>query len=174
MARVYVSIGSNINRDHHVRAGVHALQHDFGILTLSSVYDSQAIGFDGAAFYNLVAGFSTAMTVQQVADTLRKIEDAHLRRRDGPRFSSRTLDIDLLLYDDLVINEPGLRVPRAEILHNAFVLAPLAEIVPLLKHPVSGDSYADLWAVFDQDSQALTRLEYFDWCEGQATAPTQK
>lgn len=163
MAVVYVSIGSNIEREKHVRSGVHALQEHFGELTLSSVYDSQSVGFDGDAFYNLVAGFDTSLSLEQVVAILRAIEDAHLRRRYGPRFSSRTLDIDLLLYDDQVINSDSLRLPRDEILHNAFVLQPLAEIAPSLRHPVMDKTYADLWQAFDHGSQQLTRLDVFDW-----------
>lgn len=159
MASVYVSIGSNIDREQNIRSGLRALKQTFGDLRLSSVYDSEAIGFDGAAFYNMVAGFETALAVDDLVTHLREIEDAHLRRRDGPRFSSRTLDIDLLLYDDLVIDGPELKLPRAEILYNAFVLAPLAEIAPVLKHPLEGRNYAELWQNFEKTSQHLIRLD---------------
>jgi 2-amino-4-hydroxy-6-hydroxymethyldihydropteridine diphosphokinase len=125
------------------------------------------VGFDGDAFYNLVAGFDTAMDVQTVAARLHEIEDSHQRRRDGPRFSSRTLDIDLLLYDDLVLDGPDLRLPREEITLSAFVLAPLAEITPTHCHPLSGQTYAELWLQFDQASQPMTRLHDFLWHLGQ-------
>jgi 2-amino-4-hydroxy-6-hydroxymethyldihydropteridine diphosphokinase len=159
MVSVYVSIGSNINREQNILSGIRSLRQAFGELQLSSIYDSEAVGFDGAAFYNLAAGFDTTLDVHAVVSRLRDIEDAHERRRDGPRFSSRTLDIDLLLYDDLVLDSAALKLPRAEILHNAFVLAPLAEIAPTLKHPEVGLTYAELWQRFDQDSQRLTRLD---------------
>lgn len=159
MASVYVSIGSNIDRERNIRSGLRMLNRYFGALQLSSLYDSEAIGFDGAAFYNLVAGFETSLAVAELVARLRDIEDAHLRRRDGPRFSSRTLDIDLLLYDDLIIDTGEIRLPRAEILYNAFVLAPLAEIAPQLQHPLTGQDYATLWRQFDHDSQHLTRLD---------------
>ncbi len=155
MARVYVSIGSNIGREQNIRAGVRDLKSRFGALILSSVYESEAVGFDGDSFYNLVAGFDTTLTPQQVAEALRTIEEAHGRIRNGPRFSSRTLDIDLLLYDDLVLHEGKLDVPRDEITRNAFVLWPLAEIAPQLEHPRLGVSYGALWASFDKQSQPL-------------------
>lgn len=155
MARVYVSIGSNIGREQNIRAGVVGLKERFGELVLSSVYESEAVGFDGDSFYNLVAGFDTALSPQQVAAELRDIEEAHGRVRNGPRFSSRTLDIDLLLYDDLVLHEGRLEIPRDEITKNAFVLWPLAEIAPQLKHPQQGVTYGELWAAFDQQSQPL-------------------
>lgn len=155
MARVYVSIGSNIGREQNIRSGVADLRGCFGELILSSVYESEAVGFDGDSFYNLVAAFDTALSPQQVADALRTIEERHGRLRNGPRFSSRTLDIDLLLYDDLVLHEGKLQIPRDEITKNAFVLWPLAEIAPQLEHPQLGVSYGALWASFDKQSQPL-------------------
>jgi len=155
MSRVYVSIGSNINRDRNIRAGVADLRAHFGELTLSSVYESASVGFDGDNFYNLVAGFETDEVVSKVTQILHEIENAHGRTREGPRFSSRTLDIDMLLYDDLVMHHGKLELPRDEITRNAFVLWPLAEIAPDLKHPVLKKTYADLWAAFDKDKQPL-------------------
>jgi 2-amino-4-hydroxy-6-hydroxymethyldihydropteridine diphosphokinase len=170
MAYVFVSIGSNIEREDNIRSGVRALYQTFGPLQLSSVYDSEAVGFDGDAFYNLVAGFDTDRDIQQVVACLHDIEDRHQRRRDGPRFSSRTLDIDLLLYDDLVLDGPDLSLPRAEIMHSAFVLAPLAEIAGTRRHPLSGVPYAELWQQFDRDSQPMTRLKNFLWDQATAAA----
>ena len=155
MARVYLSIGSNIERDRHIHAGVAALRQHYGPLQLSRVYESAAVGFDGDNFYNLVVALETDQPVQQVAKVLRAIEDEHGRTREGPRFSSRTLDIDILLYDDLILNEGKLVLPREEISKNAFVLWPLAEIAPALQHPLLKQSYAELWAAFDQESQPL-------------------
>ncbi|WP_127478367.1 2-amino-4-hydroxy-6-hydroxymethyldihydropteridine diphosphokinase [Sulfurivermis fontis] len=160
MARVYVSIGSNIEREQNIRAGVADLKARFGTLLLSSVYESEAVGFAGDSFYNLVAGFDTALTPQQVAAELRAIEEAHGRVRNGPRFSSRTLDIDLLLYDDLVLHQGKLEIPRDEITKNAFVLWPLAEIAPQLEHPQLGVTYGVLWDSFDKQSQPLWPVEF--------------
>ena len=155
MARVYVSIGSNIEREQNIRAGLTDLERRFGALTLSTVYESEAVGFSGDNFYNLVAAFDTELTPQQVAAELRAIEEDHGRVRNGPRFSSRTLDIDLLLYDAVVLQEGKLELPRDEITKNAFVLLPLAELAPDLEHPVLHQRYAELWASFDQASQPL-------------------
>lgn len=171
MASVFVSIGSNIDREHNIRSGVQDLYQAYGRLRLSSVYDSEAVGFEGDAFYNLVARFETDQDVHAVAARLRDIEDNHQRHRDGPRFSSRTLDIDLLLYDDLVLESPDLRLPREEIILSAFVLAPLAEIAPTLCHPLRGKSYAELWRQFDQGSQPMIRLGDFCWHQAVASAP---
>ena len=91
---------------------------------------------------------------------MRDIEDANGRDRSGPKFSSRTLDLDLLLYDDLQINENGLKLPRAEILKNAFVLWPLAEIAPELQHPETGTAYAVLWSAFDKTKEDIKPIAF--------------
>ena len=163
MARVYISLGSNIDAPRHLRAGVAALREHFGELILSSVYESEAVGFEGDNFLNLVAGLDTDLPIAEVADILHRIEDANGRVRSGPRFSARTLDLDLLLYDDVVQGpEPGPELPREEITRNAFVLWPLAEIAPALRHPVDGRTLSELWRAFDRDSQHLWPVP-FDW-----------
>jgi 2-amino-4-hydroxy-6-hydroxymethyldihydropteridine diphosphokinase len=160
MATIYISLGSNINRGENTRAGVVALKQVFADLTLSSVYESEAVGFDGDAFYNMVIACEVSTTVFETNQILRDIEDANGRDRSGPKFSSRTLDLDLLLYDDLQLDENGLKLPRDEILKNAFVLWPLAEIAPELKHPETQTSYAELWAAFDKNKESLKPVEF--------------
>lgn len=162
MTRVYVSIGSNIEREENIRAGVAELRHCFGELLLSSVYESEAVGFAGDPFYNMVAGFDTSETVGSVVRLLRTIEERHGRVRQGPRFSSRTLDIDLLLYGELVLAEGKLQLPRDEITKNAFVLWPLAEIAPEALHPLLKQSYGELWQAFDRQTQPLWPI-LFAW-----------
>lgn len=162
MARVYVSVGSNIDAAPNVRSAIAALRHHYGVLTLSRVYESEAVGFSGDNFYNLVAGFDTADGLRQVAAVLRQIEDNHARNRQGPRFSARTIDLDLLLYGDLVCNENGLNVPRDEITENAFVLQPLAEVAGEVIHPVLQQPIAALWRNFDKSRQQLWPIE-FEW-----------
>jgi 2-amino-4-hydroxy-6-hydroxymethyldihydropteridine diphosphokinase len=157
---VYISLGSNIDREANTRAGIQALRAQYGELVLSSVYESDAVGFEGSSFYNMVIALQTADDVHQVASDLRQIEDRHGRDRTGPRFSSRTLDLDLLLYDDRVIDEPGLQIPRDEILKRAFVLWPLAEVAPDLKHPQVGKTYAQLWLVFDKSQEQLKPIVF--------------
>lgn len=155
MAKIYISLGSNINREANTRIGVNALRQAYGGLLLSAVYESEAVGFEGDSFYNMVIALETDDQVFDVASTLRGIEEANGRDRSAPKFSSRTLDLDLLLYDDLIINEQGLQLPRDEILQRAFVLLPLSEIAPDLRHPEVGERYADLWFKFDKSQEAI-------------------
>jgi 2-amino-4-hydroxy-6-hydroxymethyldihydropteridine diphosphokinase len=155
MARAYVSIGSNINRESSIRAGVDALHNYYGPLIISRVFEGASVGFQGDNFYNLVVGFDTDEPAQIVARTLHDIEQACGRKRSTLRFGPRSLDLDLLLYDNLVIDESGLQVPRDDILNYAFVLQPLAEVAPHLRHPILGKCYADLWAAFDTSLKRL-------------------
>jgi 2-amino-4-hydroxy-6-hydroxymethyldihydropteridine diphosphokinase len=160
VAWVYISLGSNIDREALTRAGVSALQSQYGELLLSSVYESEAVGFDGENFYNMVIALKTSDDVHQVVQTLRRIEDEHGRDRTGPRFSSRTLDLDLLLYDNLILDEEKLQIPRDEILLRAFVLWPMAELAPKLVHPQANKTYGELWADFDKNREKLEPIEF--------------
>lgn len=160
MAKVYISIGSNIDAEKNIRLAILSLQEHYGKLILSPVYESEAVGFDGDNFLNLVVGLNTDDDVHSVAATLHKIEDENGRDRDVPRFSPRTVDLDLLLYDDLVLKEEGLEIPRDEITKNAFVLLPLEEIAPQLIHPVTGLTMCDHWMNFDKESQKLWVIDF--------------
>lgn len=142
---VSVSLGSNIEPDKHIRQAIEALQAHYGGLTISPVYQTAAVGFDGEDFLNLVVSFSTNEDVHDVVRQLKSIEDSHGRQRDQPKFSSRTIDLDLLTYADLVIDEPGLQIPRGEILQNAFVLKPLSDILGDQQHPRENKTYRELW-----------------------------
>ncbi|SEA41349.1 2-amino-4-hydroxy-6-hydroxymethyldihydropteridine diphosphokinase [Microbulbifer marinus] len=162
MAQVFLSLGSNIDRERHIRAGLDALAQQFGELQVSRVFESVAVGFDGDNFYNLVVGIHTDLPVGQLALRLREIEDANGRLRAGPKFSARTLDIDILTYDDLTGTIDGVKLPRGEILKNAFVLLPLAELAPDAVHPLERITYRQLWDEYDQASQKLWPVA-FDW-----------
>ncbi len=160
MAHVFVSVGSNIDREANVRAALDALAQRFSNLEQSKVYESKAVGFVGDPFYNLVVAFDTDDDPQTVADTLHQIEDDNGRTRSGGKFAARTLDLDLLLYDDLIMEQGKLSLPRDEITKYAFVLLPLAEMVPERRHPVSGKTYAELWRGFDAAAQPLWPVEF--------------
>ncbi|HDO1385099.1 TPA: 2-amino-4-hydroxy-6-hydroxymethyldihydropteridine diphosphokinase [Aeromonas veronii] len=165
MTTIYISLGSNIERDRHIRAGLDALHAEFGELRVSRVFESEAVGFNGRPFYNLVAAAETALPLTTVCQRLRAMEFAHGREPDAKKFAPRTLDLDLLLYGDLVCDTP-LALPRGEVLTNAFVLWPLAELAPTLRHPVDGRTMGELWQAYDKASQQLCPIP-FHWeaCE---------
>lgn len=162
MPRVFVGIGSNIERERSIRAGVADLRQHYQEVQLSSVYESEAVGFDGDAFYNLVAAFDTDDGVEQVVAGLAAIEDRHGRVRNGERFAARTLDLDLLLYGDEIISTEKYHVPRDEIPRYAFVLWPLAEMAPAGVHPQTGENYAAMWEKFSNSNQQLRPIR-FEW-----------
>ena len=156
MARVYLSLGSNQEPHRYLRAALDELRARFGALDVSPAYRSAAVGFDGPDFINLAVGLDTDLSPQALNDWLHALEDRHGRRRDVPRYADRTLDLDIVLYDDLVTQGAGhLDIPRKELKH-AFVLKPIADIAPALRHPVSGRSMAQLWAEFPADSEPLS------------------
>ncbi|MGZ8162109.1 MAG: 2-amino-4-hydroxy-6-hydroxymethyldihydropteridine diphosphokinase [Methylobacter sp.] len=159
MPRGYISIGSNIDKDKNIPASLKALKQHFGKLTISSIYESEPVGFSGDAFYNLVVGFDSDLDMPEVAKRLRQIELDHGRTRECKKFSARTLDLDLILYGDLIMNDGSLKIPRDEIERYAFVLEPLAEIAPTLKHPVSYKNYAELWDKFDKSDIRQKRIK---------------
>ena len=155
MARVYLSLGSNLEPRRHLPAAMAALRERFGEIAVSPAYRSKSVGFDGADFVNLAVGLDTELSPESLNDWLHALEDRHGRRRDVPRYADRTLDIDIVLYDDLVLDGPGhLQIPRNELQH-AFVLRPIAEIAPAVRHPLSGRSMAELWAAFPAPREPL-------------------
>ena len=155
MARAYLSLGSNLEPLQHLPAAIAALRERFGELLVSPAYRSRSVGFDGTDFVNLAIGLDTDLSPQQLNDWLHALEDRHGRRRDVPRFSDRTLDIDIVFYDDLVTRGAGhLQIPRDELRH-AFVLRPMADIAPAFRHPVTGQTMAALWAAFPAGSEPL-------------------
>ncbi len=148
MAKVYVSIGSNIDRARYITAALDALSDRFGVLEISSIFESEAVGFEGDAFLNLVVGFASDLRVGELSSELKQIEASNGRIKNAPKFCSRTLDIDILTYGDLVGKVEGVLLPRPEILENAFVLWPLAEVAALVSHPEVSVAYVELWKAY--------------------------
>ena len=160
--RVYLSIGSNIDREKNILACFDALADHFGALIISPVYESEAIGFAGDSFYNLVIGIDSDLSVAELAALLRDIEYANKRSRAGPKFGPRTLDIDILTCGELTGLIDGVMLPREEITENAFVLLPLVDIAPDEKHPVNGKAYREIATNYKGSEQKLWRID-FSW-----------
>lgn len=157
MADVYLSLGSNLRPAANLRLAVRELGRRFTLRQVSAVYRNKAVGFEGEDFMNAVACVETEMSPLQVCRELDAIHDMAGRRRGADAFVSRTLDIDLLLYGQEVIDEAPVRIPRADVLKYSFVLGPLAEIAPDFVHPVTGRTMAAHWSEFDTESHPLHR-----------------
>jgi 2-amino-4-hydroxy-6-hydroxymethyldihydropteridine diphosphokinase len=145
MPLAYLSLGSNQDPEVNLSSALAALRERFDDVRVSAAYRFPSVGFDGADFVNLAAIIETDLAPEALNDWLHALEDRHGRRRDVPRFSDRTLDIDIVLYGDQVLNGRGnLQVPRDELKH-AFVLRPLAEIAPDTVVPADGRTVHELW-----------------------------
>ena len=158
MPEVYVAAGSNVEPEHHMRRALAELAREFPGVRFSSWYRNPAVGFDGDDFINLVAGFDTALPVHTVLERLHAIESRCGRPRDAPRWAPRSMDLDVLLYGNLSCEEPGLKLPRPDLLKRAYMLGPLAELAPAVVHPTAGLTIGELWRRFDQGAHPLERL----------------
>lgn len=155
---VYLGLGSNVDAERHLEAGIDALRERFGRVECSPVYRSEAVGFSGDDFLNACCRIESDLPPEALKAWLTGLEDAHGRRRDLPKFSDRTLDIDVLLFGDRVGRFGELDLPRGEILKYAHVLKPLADLAPDVVHPVTGRTIAEHWAAFEGD-RSLVRID---------------
>ena len=153
LPEVFVTVGSNLEPEKNLRLCVSELRTRFNLKRVSPVYRSKALGFDGDKFLNAVAVVETGLSPAEVCRELEKIHDVARRRRGADAFVSRTLDIDLLLYGQEIVE--ALRVPRPDVLEYSFVLGPLADVAPDLRHPVTGETIAWHWEEYDRSAHPL-------------------
>lgn len=155
MPAVYVAAGSNVEPERHVALAVAEIARQFPGARCSPWYRNRAVGFDGADFINLVVGFTTALPVRALLERLHAVEAHCGRPRDAPRWAPRTMDLDVLLYGDLVCDEPGLKLPRPDLLKRAYMLGPLAALAPEVMHPTAHLTIGELWQRFDRTAHPL-------------------
>jgi len=160
MTQVYLDIGSNIDRRKNIQSCVDKLRADFPDVQFSTAYESDAVGFDGDPFINLSASLTTNLDYQPFKAYLTALEDQHARKRDNKKFIARTLDVDVLMFGDLVL-QPDVDLPRAEILKFPFVLFPLLEIAADVVHPELKKTIADIARESKLDKQSLTEVKNF-------------
>jgi len=158
MRRVYVAAGSNIDPELNLTRALDALRRVFPGLIVSSCYRNRAVGFDGDDFLNLAVGFDTERSLAEVIAELQAIEAACGRGREAPRWAPRSLDLDILLFGNLICDTPSLRLPRPDLLRRAYMLGPLAEIAPQEMHPTAHRSIGLLWSSFDQKAHPMRRV----------------
>ena len=155
MALLILSLGSNVNAISNIGYAIESLRQEYGDIMLSRVYESEAIGFSGENFLNLAASVDCDVPLKEIVTYLKELENSLGRDRSQPKFSDRTIDIDILIYGRETGEDCGLSLPRAEILENAFVLKPLSELHPDMHLPDSDRTYLKFWELFDRDSQKI-------------------
>ncbi len=159
MPQVYVAAGSNVEPESHLALAAAELERAFGPVRFSPWYRNEAVGFEGEDFINFVVGFETSLPVREVLARLHEIEAQCGRPRNAPKWAPRTMDLDILLYGDRVCDEPGLKLPRPDLLRRPYMLGPLADIAPHLAHPTAGATIGELWGRFDRSSHRMVRTE---------------
>ena len=142
---VLVAAGSNVEPIANLRRALEVLRRHFPGLRASAAYANAAVGFEGDDFVNLVVRFDTDLPVRQVLARLHEAEAACGRERDAPKWAPRSMDLDVLLYGDVVCAEPGLTLPRPDLLRRPYMLGPAAEIAPEVEHPTARRTLAELW-----------------------------
>ena len=155
MPRVYLAAGSNVEPERHLTMAVREIEKHFPGARFSPWYRNRAVGFEGDDFINLVAGFLTDLAVEDVVERLHFIEALCGRTREAPRWAPRTMDLDVLLYGDLVRQTPTLNLPRPDLLKRAYMLGPLADLAPELVHPTERLTIEELWRRFDRAAHPL-------------------
>ena len=153
----YLGIGSNIDAEDNINRAKRVIAQCFAAVKFSAVYESAAVGFKGNNFHNLVARVETELSLSELMAQLKQLEQSLGRQRSAERFSSRSIDIDILLFGQTVCEQP-IRLPREEIRHNAYVLWPLAELSPELSEPGGTQTYGQLWQQFDKQSQQIKKI----------------
>ena len=168
LTQVYLGLGSNVEREKHLQAGLDALAGFLRSMQCSPVFESQPVGIKSGPFFNLVVLAETDLPLVELSRRLKLIEADNGRYAHDRK--GLPLDIDVLFYGDLEGNFEGLTLPRAEILKNAFVLWPLSLIAPAKVHPGVGKTLAQMWSEAQID-QVLAPAA-FEW-RGEQLTPVQ-
>lgn len=158
MPEVYVAAGSNVEPEKNLGRALDELEQAFGAIAISPAYRNPAVGFAGEDFINLVVRLRTGDSPVQVKRTLEHVEELCGRPRSAPKWAARAMDLDILMYDQVVSDEPGLILPRPDLLRRAFMLKPLADIAPELWHPTRHRTIGELWAEFPGADHALVAV----------------
>jgi len=159
LTEVYIAAGSNVEPAQNLRLALAELALRFPGMRRSRAYRNRAVGFEGEDFINLVVGFDTELPIPEVIRQLQEVEALCGRERQAPKWAPRAMDLDILLYGDTVLDQPGLVLPRPDLLRRAYMLGPMAELAPALRHPTQERSMGELWASFDRAAHPMQEVE---------------
>lgn len=156
MPEVLVAAGSNVRPRENLRRALAVLRETWPDLRASRAWRNPAFGFEGEDFVNLVIGFDTGLPLPAVLGRLHAAEEACGRPREAPKWAPRSMDLDVLLYGDLVGDFPGAILPRPDLVRRPYMLGPAAELAPSRRHPTLGRTLAELWDAFPRQDLAMT------------------
>ena len=160
MPKIYIGVGSNIDKQVHIPQVINELTEKFGRIEVSPIYETPAEGFSGENFFNLVIAVESEISAHEMRQYLRQLEAQHGRVRNSKnQFISRTLDLDQLLYGSSQINQDGVHVPSSDITNYAFVLKPLVDIAADMTHPILRLTFAQLWDRFDKQAINMKQVQ---------------
>ena len=157
--RAYVAAGSNVEPLRNLRIALDELARSHPTLRVSPAYRNPAAGFEGDDFVNLVIELDAPGTVHELLRELHAIEARCGRPRPAPKWAPRSMDLDVLLFGECVVDEPGLELPRPDLVRRAYMLKPMTDLAPHLRHPTLGATMAELWRGFDAAAHPLMRVD---------------
>ncbi len=158
MPLVHVAAGSNIEPESNLKRALKELRRRFADLSVSPAYRNPAFGFEGADFINLVVMFNTPEALEVVLKILREVETLCGRPHGAAKWAPRAMDLDILLYGDSVLDEPDVRLPRADLVRKSYMLRPAADLSPDLRHPTLDLTLQQLWQAFDKSGLRMDRV----------------
>lgn len=159
MTKALVAAGSNVDPVRNLRRALDSLVAHYSVLRTSRAYRNRAVGFEGEDFVNLVIAIETDDDVHAVVVRLQEAEQLCGRARDAPKWAPRSMDLDILLYGDRVCEEPGLTLPRPDLVRRAYMLGPAAELEPRMRHPTLGVTLEELWHRFPREAHPLEAVD---------------
>ncbi|HEV7607796.1 MAG TPA: 2-amino-4-hydroxy-6-hydroxymethyldihydropteridine diphosphokinase [Steroidobacteraceae bacterium] len=155
MTSVYVAAGSNVEPEKNLARACAEIARTWPDVRFSRAYRNKAVGFDGPDFINMVVGFHTDDPLDTVLERLWDIEVLCGRPRNAPKWASRAMDLDVLLFGARIEKTADYTLPRPDLLKRPFMLGPMAEIAADVVHPLAGKTIGELWREFARDSHSM-------------------
>jgi 2-amino-4-hydroxy-6-hydroxymethyldihydropteridine diphosphokinase len=155
ITQVYVAAGSNVQPEQNLARACHEVQATWPNVRFSRAYANQAVGFDGPEFINMVLAFTTDQSIEAVISRLRAVETLCGRPPNAPKWASRAMDLDILLFGSRVEKTADYTLPRPDLMKRPYMLGPMAELAPQVLHPTAGRTMGELWQQFDRQAHEM-------------------